>query len=97
MDAITQPGIAVVGTRHPTPYGLGMAERLACDLVNRGLVIFSGLARGVDAAAHRGAIHAKGKTVAVFGTGVDIIYPKENSRITEQMLSLGGALTPNFP
>jgi DNA processing protein len=97
VDTIAQPGIAVVGTRHPTPYGLGMAERLACDLANRGLVIFSGLARGVDAAAHRGAVHAKGKTVAVFGTGVDIIYPKENSRITEQMLALGGALISEFP
>jgi DNA processing protein len=96
VDAIAQPGIAVVGTRHPTPYGLGMAERLACDLASRGLVIFSGLARGVDAAAHRGAIHAKGKTVAVFGTGVDIIYPKENTRITEQLLALGGALISEF-
>jgi DNA processing protein len=97
VETIAQPGIAVVGTRHPTPYGLGMAERLACDLAGRGLVIFSGLARGVDAAAHRGAIHTKGKTVAVFGTGVDIIYPKENSRITEQMLALGGALISEFP
>ena len=74
-----------------------MAERLACDLAARGLVIFSGLARGVDAAAHRGAINAKGKTVAVFGTGVDIIYPKENTRITEQMLAPGGALISEFP
>jgi DNA processing protein len=97
VDAITQPGVAVVGTRHPTPYGLGMAERLACDLAVRGLVIFSGLARGVDAAAHRGAINARGKTVAVFGTGVDIIYPKENTRLAEQMLALGGALISEFP
>ncbi len=97
VDAITQPGIAVVGTRHPTPYGLGMAERLSCDLATRGLIIFSGLARGVDAAAHRGAIAGKGKTVAVFGTGVDIIYPKENTRLTEQMLALGGALISEFP
>lgn len=97
VDAIGQPGVAVVGTRHPTPYGLGMAERLACDLAARGLVIFSGLARGVDAAAHRGAINAKGKTVAVFGTGVDVLYPKENTRLTEQMLSLGGALISEFP
>ena len=58
VEAIAQPGIAAIGTRHPTPYGLGMAERLACDLAARGLVIFSGLARGVDAAAHRGAINA---------------------------------------
>jgi DNA processing protein len=97
VEAIGQPGVAVVGTRHPTPYGLGMAERLACDLAARGLVIFSGLARGVDAAAHRGAINAKGKTVAVFGTGVDVLYPKENTRLTEQMLSLGGALISEFP
>jgi DNA processing protein len=97
VEAITQPGIAVVGTRHPTPYGLGMAERLACDLAARGLVVFSGLARGVDAAAHRGAINARGKTVAVFGTGVDVIYPKENARLTEQMLACGGALISEFP
>jgi DNA processing protein len=65
LDVISRPGIALVGTRHPTPYGTGMAERLACDLAARGLVIFSGLARGVDAAGHRGAIAGKGKTVAV--------------------------------
>ncbi len=97
VAALSQPGIAVVGTRHPTPYGVGMAERLACDLAARGLVIFSGLARGVDTAAHRGAVASKGKTVAVFGTGVDVMYPKENSRLTEQMLSLGGALISEFP
>jgi DNA processing protein len=97
VEAIGQPGIAIVGTRHPTPYGLGMAERLACDLATRGLVIFSGLARGVDAAGHRGAIAGKGKSVAVFGTGVDVIYPKENTRVAEQMLALGGALISEFP
>ena len=97
VAALSQPGIAVVGTRHPTPYGIGMAERLACDLATRGLVIFSGLARGVDTAAHRGAISAKGKTVAVFGTGVDVLYPKENSRLSEQILSFGGALISEFP
>ena len=63
----------------------------------RGLVIFSGLARGVDTAGHRGAIAAKGKTVAVFGTGVDVIYPKENSRLVESMLALGRALVSEFP
>jgi DNA processing protein len=97
VDSITQPGIAVVGTRHPTPYGLGMAERLSCDLAARGLIIFSGLARGVDAAAHRGALHAKGRTVAVFGTGVDIVYPRENARLTEQIVASGGALISEFP
>jgi DNA processing protein len=96
-EVLTEPGIAMVGTREPTPYGLGMAERLACDLATRGLVIISGMARGVDAASHRGAIAAKGRTVAVFGTGVDVIYPKENSRLSEQILALGGALISEFP
>ena len=97
VAALSHPGIAMVGTRHPTPYGMGMAERLACDLAARNLVIFSGLARGVDTFAHRGAVSAKGKTVAVFGTGVDVMYPKENSRLADQILSLGGALISEFP
>ena len=97
VAALSLPGIAVAGTRHPTPYGTGMAERLACDLATRGLVIFSGLARGVDTAAHRGAVAGKGKTVAMFGTGVDVLYPKENSRLSEQILAHGGALVSEFP
>ena len=97
VDVLTKPGIAMLGTRHPTPYGSGMAERLACDLAAHGLVIISGMARGVDTASHRGAISAKGKTLAVFGTGVDVIYPKENSRLSEQILALGGALISEFP
>jgi DNA processing protein len=97
VEVLSQPGLALVGTRHPTPYGLGMAERLSKDLAARGLVIISGMARGVDTASHRGAIAAGGKTVAVFGTGIDVIYPKENSRLSEQILSLGGALISEFP
>src|SRR6266436_316134 len=97
VEVLSSPGIAMVGTRHPTPYGLGMAERLSKDLAGRGLVIISGMARGVDTASHRGAIAAGGKTVAVFGTGIDVIYPKENSRLSEQILSLGGALISEFP
>jgi len=96
-EVLTQPGVAMVGTRHPTPYGSGMAERLACDLAAQGLVIISGMARGVDTASHRGAISAKGKTVAVLGTGVDVIYPKENSRLSEQIVALGGAIISEFP
>jgi len=94
---LLQPGIAVVGTRHPTPYGVGMSERLSCDLSARGLIIISGLARGVDTAAHRGVVNAKGKTIAVFGTGVDVMYPRENGKLAEQILSLGGALISEFP
>jgi DNA processing protein len=97
VEVLAQPGIAMVGTRHPTPYGSGMAERLSTDLAARGLVIISGLARGVDTASHRGAVAAKGKTVAVLGTGIDVIYPRENSRLAEQILALGGALITEFP
>src|SRR5882762_9754689 len=97
VEVISSPGIAMVGTRHPTPYGMGMAERLSKDLAARGLVIISGMARGVDTASHRGAITVGGKTVAVFGTGIDVMYPKENSRLAEQILSLGGALISEFP
>jgi DNA processing protein len=96
IEVLSQPGIAVVGTRHPTPYGSGMAERLSMDLAARGLVILSGMARGVDSAAHRGALTAKGRTVAVFGTGVDVPYPKENTRLAEQILAMGGALLSEF-
>ena len=74
-----------------------MAERLSIDLVAHGLAIFSGMARGVDSAAHRAAIAARGKTVVVFGTGVDVLYPKENSRLAEQILALGGAPISEFP
>jgi DNA processing protein len=97
VEVLAEPGIAMVGTRHPTPYGSGMAERLSTDLAARGLVIISGLARGIDTASHRGAIAAKGKTVAVLGTGIDVMYPKENTRLTEQIIALGGALITEFP
>jgi DNA processing protein len=97
VEALSRPGIAIVGTRHPTPYGLGMAERLACDLAARGLIILSGMARGVDSAAHRGAVNARAKTVAVFGTGIDIIYPRENQKLSEQILAHGGTLISEFP
>jgi len=98
-DAATlaEPGIAMVGTRHPTPYGLGMAERLGCDLAARGLIIFSGLARGIDSASHRAAVAARGRTVAVLGTGADVIYPRENAKLAEQILVCGGAIVSEFP
>jgi DNA processing protein len=80
----------MVGTRHPTPYGSGMAERLACDLAVQGLVIVSGMARGVNTASHRGAISAKGKTIAVLGPGSTSFiqrktraYPSRLSRSAE--------------
>ena len=101
---LSRAGIAVVGTRHPTPYGTGMAEMLSRDLANRGLVILSGMARGVDTAAHKGALSAGagalgagGKTVAVWGTSIDVIYPKENKRLAEEIVAAGGAIVSEFP
>jgi DNA processing protein len=96
-EVINKYGIAVVGTRHPTPYGVGMAERLACDLAARGLIIVSGMARGIDSAAHRGALNAHGQTVAIWGTGVDVTYPKENQKLADQILASGGAILSEFP
>ena len=94
---LSRPVIAVVGTRHPTPYGTGMAEKLSRDLALRGIIILSGMARGVDTAAHRGAIAAQRPTVAVWGTGVDVIYPKENKSLAEQIIAGGGAILSELP
>lgn len=93
---LSRPGIAVVGTRHPSPYGAGMAEMLSRDLAARRLTILSGMARGVDTAAHKGALEARGKTVAVWGTGIDVIYPKENKRLAEQIVESGGAIVSEY-
>ena len=74
-----------------------MAEMLARDLANRGLVIFSGMARGVDSAAHKGALDAGRKTVAVWGTGIDVVYPKENKKLAERIVESGGTIVSEFP
>jgi DNA processing protein len=94
---LNRAGIAVVGTRNPTPYGAGMGEMLSRDLAKRGVVIQSGMARGVDTCAHKGAMDAGGKTVAVWGTGIDVIYPKENKKLAEQIVASGGAIVSEFP
>lgn len=93
---LQSPGLAVVGTRHPTPYGIGMAQRLSNDLASRGLVIISGMARGVDTHAHRGALEGRGKTITVWGTGVDVVYPRENKKLAEQIIANGGAIVSEF-
>lgn len=93
---LKRPGIAVVGTRHPTPYGAGMAEMLSRDLAGRGVVILSGMARGVDTAAHKGALDAGGKTVAVWGTGIGVVYPKENKKLAERIVEQGGAIVSEY-
>ena len=89
------PQVAIVGTRRPTGYGINCAERLAEDLAARGLAVTSGLARGLDAAAHRGALRA-GVTYAVFGSGLDFVYPKENRKLAD-LVEENGAVISEFP
>lgn len=92
-----QPAVAVIGSRMCSTYGENAAEMLARDLASRGITIVSGLARGIDTAAHRGAIKGGGRTVAVMGTGIDGVYPKENARLVREILDSGGALASQFP
>ena len=88
--------MAIVGSRRPTPYGEAVAEELALELARAGVVIVSGLALGIDAAAHRGALNAGGVTVAVMGTGVDVIYPAAHTVLAEAIIAGGGALVSQF-
>ena len=97
VKLLSRPAIAVVGTRHPTPYGTGMAEILSRDLAARRLLIVSGMARGIDSCAHKGALLARTPTVAVWGTGVDVVYPKENRKLAEEILATGGAIVSELP
>ncbi|HEY8839660.1 MAG TPA: DNA-processing protein DprA [Candidatus Dormibacteraeota bacterium] len=91
------PRVAIVGSRRPSPYGEAVAEQLGTDLARAGVVVVSGLALGIDAAAHRGALNWGGITVAVMGTGVDVVYPAAHSRLAEEILAAGGALVSQFP
>jgi DNA processing protein len=97
VSLLSRPGIAVVGTRHPSPYGSGMAEMLSRDLAVRRLLIISGMARGIDSCAHKGALAARMATVAVWGTGIDVVYPKENKKLAEDILAGGGAIISELP
>ena len=92
-----QPCVAVIGSRMCSTYGQNSSEMLARDLASRGICIVSGLARGIDTAAHRGAIAGGGRTIAVLGTGLDSIYPKENKKLAEEILASGGAVVSQFP
>ena len=91
------PRVVIVGSRRPSPYGEAVAEQLGLELARAGVVVISGLALGIDAAAHRGALNGGGVTVAVMGTGVDIIYPAAHSALAEAILQAGGALVSQFP
>jgi DNA processing protein len=88
--------LGVVGTRRPTPYGLAVAERISSDLAHAGLTIVSGMARGIDSAAHKGALAAGGDTVAVLGCGVDVVYPSENRKLAAE-IAAKGLIVSEFP
>ena len=93
---LSRHAVAMVGSRRPTAYGSSVAHRLASDLAQRGLVIVSGLARGIDSASHRGALESGGKTVAVLGSGIDVIYPRENKSLAKKIAE-SGAVISEFP
>ena len=85
--------ISVVGTRNATPYGMKVTEQLSGQLASRGIAIVSGMAHGIDTAAHNGALSTGGRTIAVIGNGLDIIYPADNSRLFEKIISSGAAIS----
>ncbi|MDX2267253.1 MAG: DNA-processing protein DprA [Bryobacter sp.] len=89
LALLTEPSIAVVGTRRPSPYGTIATERLSADLAQAGLTIVSGMARGIDTAAHKAALTGGGNTIAVLGCGADLVYPAENKKLAEEIISKG--------
>jgi DNA processing protein len=96
-ECLDQPCVAIVGSRKCSTYGQNAAVMLARDLAQRGVTIVSGFARGIDAAAHRGAIDGGGRTVAVLGTGIDEIYPRDHKKLADEILNAGGAMVSQFP
>lgn len=96
VELLSSICIGVVGTRHPTPYGIAAAERLSGDLARAGLTITSGMARGIDTAAHKACLAAGGNTIAVLGCGVDVVYPSENKRLAAE-IAASGLILSEFP
>jgi DNA processing protein len=97
LSALDQPAVAIVGARAASPYALAVAERLASDLAARGIAVVSGLARGVDSAAHRGALAAGATTIAVLGSGADVIYPPEHQQLATDILINGAIVSELAP
>lgn len=97
LEAARRKGVAVVGSRHTSHYGTGTARKLSYQLAYAGLTVTSGLARGIDTAAHQAALAAKGRTVAVLGCSLDQIYPKENTLLAEKIVEEKGLLLSEFP
>lgn len=95
-ETLTSDGVAVVGTRRASKYGLNQAKEWAEKLTRAGLCVNSGLAYGVDAASHRAALDSGGKTIAVLGSGIDVIYPAKNSKLATDIIEQGGAVISEF-
>ena len=96
-ECLEGPCVAIVGSRRCSTYGQNAALMLARELAQRGVTIISGLARGIDSAAHRGALEAGGRTVGVMGTGLDQIYPRDHKKLADEILERKGALVSQFP
>ena len=96
LQASDQLAVAIVGTRNATAYGRSVTRRLASDLAASGVTVVSGLARGIDAVAHRAALEVGGRTLAVFGCGLDVIYPAEHRRLADEVAAQG-ALISEYP
>ncbi|MDX6530704.1 MAG: processing protein [Blastocatellia bacterium] len=96
-ECLERPCVAIVGSRRCSTYGQNAALMMSRELAQRGVTIVSGLARGIDAAAHRGALEAGGRTVAVTGTGLDRVYPRDHKKLVDEILGRGGAIVTQFP
>jgi DNA processing protein len=96
-ECLERPCVAVVGSRRCSTYGQNAALMMSRELAQRGVTIVSGLARGIDASAHRGALESGGRTVAVMGTGLDRVYPRDHQKLTDEILNHGGAVVTQFP
>jgi len=97
VEALSKSAIAMIGTRRATTYGLNIAKNLSHDLAKAGWAIVSGLALGIDAESHRGALEAGGITVGVIGSGLDRFFPEENRELAREMVNKGGAVVSEFP
>lgn len=93
---LNKKGIAIIGCRKPSKYGIEMAYKFAYGLSKRGINVISGLARGIDSYSHLGAVHAKGKTIGVLGSGLNNIYPSENKKLCLEIIKNGGAIITEY-
>jgi len=94
---LNKPSIAIIGCRECSDYGKKVAQKFAYELSKKGFVIISGLAKGIDSFAHIGTLYAKEKTIAVLGSSIDNIYPKENIELARKIIKYGGCIVSEFP